>query len=314
MAEVVLVHGIGLEQDAADTLEPEWLAAVAGGVRIAGDASLADRLRHDIAERHMVSMAFYGDLFLSTGAQGGGERPDRWDAATAALAEQLAGEWLAAAAHYAADPRDRANAARELAQSYASASQPQGRTVLRPALNGLARTRWFAPAAMGIAGSLVYRALGQVSRYLTNDTLRDHAQQRVLDVIDSDTRLVIAHSLGTVVAYEALHRQPWPVALVTLGSPLALRTIVYQRLRPQPPHVPACVTSWRNFADRDDLVAARINLQPYFPPAAGRDIQPVDDPSLNNGSSPHDALHYLVKSAVGAAVAAALHQRSAARW
>jgi alpha-beta hydrolase superfamily lysophospholipase len=41
----------------------------------------------------------------------------------------------------------------------------------------------------------------------------------VLELIGPETRLVIAHSLGSVVAYEALHRTERPVTLIILGSP-----------------------------------------------------------------------------------------------
>jgi hypothetical protein len=36
MADIVLVHGIAHELDSADTIEKEWVPALAGGVRTAG--------------------------------------------------------------------------------------------------------------------------------------------------------------------------------------------------------------------------------------------------------------------------------------
>src|SRR6516225_8981118 len=52
------------------------------------------------------------------------------------------------------------------------------------------------------------------------------------------------HSLGSVVAYEATQELEHPLPLlITLGSPLGLNTIVYQRLRPQPPSFPPMATS-----------------------------------------------------------------------
>jgi len=69
MAEIVLVHGIAQEQETADTLEEKWRPALAGGVRVAGHAELADRIwrnrhRDDVID---VRMAAYGDLFLTPG-------------------------------------------------------------------------------------------------------------------------------------------------------------------------------------------------------------------------------------------------------
>jgi hypothetical protein len=71
MAIVVLVHGIAQEQHSADSLEIEWLPAMAGGVRKAGFSEVADRLRRDllVPEGIETRMAFYGHLFL---------RPAHW--------------------------------------------------------------------------------------------------------------------------------------------------------------------------------------------------------------------------------------------
>jgi hypothetical protein len=127
----------------------------------------------------------------------------------------------------------------------------------------------------------------------------------VLDLIEDDTRIVIAHSLGSVVSYECAHRlsQPLPL-LLTLGSPLGLRTIVADRLRP-PPSFPPKVIRWANFADQDDIVAAEPNLRPRFArdlPASSR----FESILVDNGSSPHSPVHYLGKIAVGRAISEAL--------
>jgi hypothetical protein len=134
---------------------------------------------------------------------------------------------------------------------------------------------------VGIAGKTVNRTVAQVSRYLTDESIRETAQNGVLGLIDEQTRVVIGHSLGSVVAFEALHRAHQPVAFITMGSPLGLRTIVYDRLRPQPPHVPACLTSWHNSVDKDDLIAAHLDLAPFFPPAPGLEVAPITAQSLD---------------------------------
>ena len=170
-----------------------------------------------------------------------------------------------------------------------------------------------------MASKFVWRALTQVTRYLADDDIRSFAQQQVLDAIDSDTRIVIGHSLGSVVAYEALHRTSQPTALLTLGSPLGLRTVIYDKLRPRPPHVPPSVTCWDNLVDVDDLVAAHLNLAPYFPSAPGSTVTPRTTATLDNGAKPHEATHYLTKRTTGLIVADALSDRSNAgnaspRW
>lgn len=308
MAVIVLVHGIAQEQYSADSLEASWLPALAGGVRNSGDPETADRLwRHSAAERGglEVRMAHYGDLFLTDGAQGSGV--EAVDESTLELAEEFAVRILVNAAEAADDPRDRAEAARRLAVMDHEGDRVQGaRAVLRPALNGLASLRWFASLGAGIAGTTVWWAISQVARYLTDGVLRREAQNRVLTHIGADTRLVVGHSLGSVVAFEALHRTDHAVSLLTLGSPLGLRNIVYDRLEPRPVTVPKAVTRWDNLVDRDDLVAARLDLTELFPAPPGSAVVPVTPAPVDNGSEPHDAVPYLTKPATGRIVRSAL--------
>ena len=92
----------------------------------------------------------------------------------------------------------------------------------------------------------------------------------------------------------------------TLGSPLGLRTVVHDRLRPDPSQVPPTVTRWDTLVDRDDLVAAHLDLASYFPPATGSTVAPVTAPALDNGAKPHDAQHYLTKKTTGRIITAAV--------
>lgn len=312
MASIVLVHGIGQEQFSADTLEERWLPDLARGVRDSGNNALADRLwRANRPGDLPVRMAFYGDVFLTPGAQGGGSI-DGLDEEALDLANQLAERWLRAAAERADDERDRQEASKQLFAAERGDTGAQGaRAALRPGLQRLSRIRWFAPAGFGVASTFFWRALTQVSRYLTDDTIREYAQQQVLEQIGPETRLVIGHSLGSVVAYEALHRVDHPVALLTLGSPLGLRTVIYDRLRPQPPFVPPALTRWDNLVDRDDLVAAQLDLARDFPASPGSNVKPVTAPPVDNGAKPHEAANYLTKKLTGRIVTAALSPSTA---
>lgn len=305
MAAIVLVHGIAQEQEGADTLESAWLPAMAAGVRKAGNPDLADSLWRSAAPgASTVRMAYYGDLFVDRAAQGG---TNALSPLETAIADELALAWLANASQFASDDRDRATAIQDLAMLDDTFNDSrQGRRHARPAMNALARLRWFAPAAVRVAGTLAYPALRQVSTYLANNDVRERAQARVHAMIGPETRLVVAHSLGTVVAYEALHFSRHPVALVTLGSPLGLRHVVYDRLRPRPPTVPECVTRWQNYFDLDDLIAAHTDLGKYFAPSVGRNAAVHSSVAVENGAHPHDARHYLTKRTVGEAVCSGL--------
>jgi hypothetical protein len=296
-------------------LESDWLPALAGGVANSGNQQLADRIWRAGSHGDIdIRMAYYGTPFLDPGAQGEGD-VDLDTAALPAEAEQLTEElaeaWLQAAAESATDPSDQRQAQKQLKIISGRAGQAQGprATLGRPALNALAQLRWFAPFGMAVASRFVWRALTQVSRYLTDDQIRSYAQDQVLQWIGPDTRLVIGHSLGSVVAYEALHRitdrPPHGLTLMTLGSPLGLKSVVYDRLHPQPPHVPAAVTRWENLAAGDDLVAARLDLKPYFAPAPDSTVTP-ETHIVDTGSKPHDVSHYLTKPTTGRVITESL--------
>ena len=85
----------------------------------------------------------------------------------------------------------------------------------------------------------------EVASYLAADNAPVRAEVRDLvaaTISDRQARIVIAHSLGTVVAYEALHAHPDLEVdlLITLGSPLALPNAIFDRLQPPPAAGPVC--------------------------------------------------------------------------
>lgn len=297
----MLVHGIAQDQKSADTLEAEWLPSLAGGIRTAGHPEIADRLWRGGTPGE-ARMAFYADVFTASDQQGD---DDTLDDTEWAFAELLAAEWLRRAAEDASRSSDQALARRELELLDGLAGEEQGvRAAARPVLNALVRLRPFARFGAAFAERVLVKALRQVTRYLTDDDVRERVQARVSALIGPETEVVIGHSLGSVVAYEAVHRlgRPLPL-LVTLGSPLGLRTIVYERTRPQPAKVPDGLARWVNVADRDDLVAARPDLTALFP---GADGVLESGYTVDNGAKPHEATFYLTKPAVGEAVAKAL--------
>ncbi len=144
------------------------------------------------------------------------------------------------------------------------------------------------------------RLLAQAAAYLQGPDLRAQAQARVEAAVSDDTRVVVAHSLGTLVAYETLCRHPeWGVTdLVTMGCPLA-SDLIHARLEPCPADGVGCwpgsVQTWTNVADPDDP-AARAALGGCF---AGS----VTDRKVDNGHRVHDPEPYLNNPWTGRAVA-----------
>jgi len=153
---------------------------------------------------------------------------------------------------------------------------------------------------MGFAERFINRSLAQVTQYLTNDAIRSAARESVFKLIGPETKVLIGHSLGSVVAYEAAHlmRQPLPL-LLTLGSPLGLQTIICQQLQPQPPGFPPSVRRWVNIADRDDFIAAEPNLEGLFSAGIPVGASFKGDYTVDNGAQPHNSDFYLGKVQVG---------------
>ncbi|GAA3138944.1 hypothetical protein GCM10010466_32590 [Planomonospora alba] len=112
----------------------------------------------------------------------------------------------------------------------------------------------------------------EVAAYLAaGGEARAGAREAVAEVIRRHRpRVVVAHSLGSVVAYETLwaHQDLEVELLVTLGSPLGMRNVVFERLLPAPVNGrgtrPPGVRRWVNIADRHDVAAIPPALRSCF--------------------------------------------------
>jgi hypothetical protein len=241
-----------------------------------------------------LRVAYFGDLFRPPGAMA--PQDPRYDAA------EVAAGWereLLAELYRAAVTQD------------ASLGPPggaldAGHTAVRVMLHQLLRSTTFA----GIAQRALIGNLKQVGRFLHDAQVKDRVLTRVGAAISAETRVMIGHSLGSVVAYEYLCRyRPRSVQLlVTLGSPLGIPNLIFERLSPAPVGGrgwwPGSIASWVNIADRDDIVALRTTLSGLFPPPAG--VAPVQDRPVDNGGRPHAIDRYLNAGPTGEALGAVL--------
>lgn len=169
------------------------------------------------------------------------------------------------------------------------------------ALNSLARSRYLADyLPLEFLGDLK-----QVALYLDDRELRRTILTRVLDRIGPETRVVIGHSLGSVITYEALCEKPAQVtAFITLGSPLGIPNAIFDKLTPAPHtgglgHWPGAVKQWSNVAARGDIVAAQKKLAPVF---GGQ----LEDIAIDSGWDAHSSTRYLNAMQTGRAIGRAL--------
>ena len=135
-------------------------------------------------------------------------------------------------------------------------------------------------------------------------TVRAAAHARARSAITARTRVVVAHSLGSVVAYEVLADLPAPASLdlVTLGSPLGHRPVVGEGLRPALQdglgRWPTIVRHWTNITAVGDPVADGHPVDRVF--------FGVEERRIDNGHRPHDPEPYLCARATGEAIARGL--------
>ena len=147
------------------------------------------------------------------------------------------------------------------------------------------------------------RLLAQAAAYIQQPAVRHEARGRVEAAVEDDTRVVIAHSLGTLVAYEALCAHPeWGVTdFVTIGCPLGA-DVVHPWLDPRPTGGtgawPGAVMRWTNIADAHDPAAACSLI--------GRFSGSVTEYKVDNGHRVHDPEPYLNNRWTGYAVAIGL--------
>ncbi len=274
MAQVVCVHGVGQQREAAETLHAVWAPALCGGVGLAGGQLPGTDVR----------CAFYGDLFRPQGRHlAPGDPLIRAEDLDPFEQDLLAAWWG------------------EAARTDAAVVAPDARTLARApgsvqgALRALSGSRFFA--ALGERALL--GDLRRVRDYFRGPEIRRQARQRVSEAVGDDTRVLVGHSLGSVVAYEALAANPgWPVRmLVTLGSPLGIPNLIFDRLQPAPRPVadagqgprgrwPGPGRAWVNVADQGDVVALVKDLRGAFGPE-------VDGWVVDNGATAHDVKPYL---------------------
>lgn len=279
MGVLVGVHGMAKHQLGRHQLMPAWSLALADGVeRAVGLQVLVPQ----------VSIAYYGDLFL----------PEPELAATKSAVDedvfaQMSGrDWQEITdglTELAGDPGT--VAAEELPD--------KGYTRVPVPVQGLLRAidRRFGAASAILAVGV----LRQVRRYLLAAVDKTAIDARVAEAIGPDCRVLIGHSLGSVVAYEHLrtHLGHQVQLLLTLGSPLALR-MVRDRLALTGMSVPR----WVNVRDRRDPVACAGELRRWWP-------QIAEELVVDNGGDTHAVERYLSRRQTGEVLVAALPQLAA---
>ncbi|MFJ8080119.1 hypothetical protein ACIQ6Y_05750 [Streptomyces sp. NPDC096205] len=284
MAHVVMCHGIGYQYKHRETAFTDWYDALRMSMT---DAALP------VPAPEQVSAVFYGNCYR-------GLKPGK----NVAVAED---EFADIPNFRSGDVRDPFEVA--LLEAFAQGTEEPvsgGKGLVQAALRRLERSERLGRPPEKVVIWLVR----QVRRYLDpDDEVRVCAQQRFERVVTPDTRVVVAHSLGSVVAYEALCAHPeWNIdTFVTLGSPLGLG-VIRDRLQSPADKAWPHVRSWVNIAAEEDPVALVKKLGPLFDERV--DDRPVVNlPRRHPGRyvlGGHSVTRYLTTADLAEAVGAAL--------
>src|SRR5690606_1581501 len=152
----------------------------------------------------------------------------------------------------------------------------------------------------GLHGTLIKKFLIEIYLYLANPDFMQQVHHRIAQQLyGQQPCIVIAHSLGSVIAYNYLVHHPElnVQRFITLGSPLAFRVI--QTHLPQPVVRPAAICGdWINFYSHDDfLTTFPLTEAPFlFEPAI------INHEIRTSPEHPHDIDGYIQHPDVVAAI------------
>jgi hypothetical protein len=146
----------------------------------------------------------------------------------------------------------------------------------------------------------------QLRRYLTDRKYRHELRDRTQACLGPETKVVVGHALGGLIAYETLCAVGDGVAvtLVTLGPSLCGPRVVFDLLEPQPRNNqgewPAAVRHWFNIVAHTDVTAlSRPELTARFGPG-------IEDLTIEPRAVTDSLSTYLLDRSTGLAVATGL--------
>ena len=171
-------------------------------------------------------------------------------------------------------------------------------------LEGFAEGGGLDAISQAASAAAFERTVDLVTILSTRPEVAETSRRRFIEAVGDGARVVVAHSLGTVLSYNTLvaHPELQVDTLVTLGSPLGssmsdsmLPAAGSDGLRPWPPGL----ARWVNVAAVGDRATAGGRLSERFGDR-------VEDRLVDNGHRAHDPEPYLNNPKTGEAVAAAL--------
>jgi hypothetical protein len=161
-------------------------------------------------------------------------------------------------------------------------------------------------------GFYIARRMVDVEQFLRDDEIRGEVRGYVLDALAGRERptIVVAHSLGSVVAYDVLREAPdvFVPGMVTMGSPLSIGHFRRSLARPGENGdclpVPEVLDRWVNVYSELDPLVLGSGIEGYFE-GGGNDTGrgPIDREAENHGYlDAHSPDQYLRSAATSTAI------------
>jgi len=287
---LVLVHGINNENNSAAEVEAIWMSAIS--------AAWQRESLEPLGNLNITTTYYAQELAeLSTRAR---------DAVAAGAAQTVSQVEFDLLQEYATESGI-------TQQEIVAAAEAEGIDVSAVEA-GLPHEAWLIATSRALENILPTRGkylarvfLRQAAIYIERKGVQNRIKKIVRDRMfeDDSPIVVVAHSLGTVIAYELLKEQAASRTEVplfcTLGSPLAVRIVANYVGRglnfPMPP-----IRKWINGAQRDDFVTLGRILQ-----KATIGFDGIENIDTNSGNpDKHDIVAYLGDQSISRAIHAAL--------
>jgi hypothetical protein len=282
---IILIHGMNQQNQTAESLRQRWLRIFKRGLHHCQQDAYYPYLKQHIR------MPFYGDLLsrhhLQNTLNASTLMPQHWPHFPFVHTVPLQPSPQAAHEH-----------------SPEICSNPQ--LNVEDALNSNHKIKWMAALTRDLAlrdfaliinhfpdlhASLLHKFLVETYLYLSNPHFIQAVHARIHQQLHTaKPQMIIAHSLGSVIAYNFMIQHPELniQRFITLGSPLAFRVI--QSHLPQPiQRPPSLAGDWINFYSADDfLTAFPLSESPFkFKPAI------INHEIRTQLEHPHDIGSYL---------------------
>jgi hypothetical protein len=287
--KIVFVHGRSQAGKNKQDLLNEWLQAAISGITDAHLPALP------ILSEANVALPYYGDILFELTQKAGRDAyatlVNRGADTTGLSAEEI--EFTQAIVLELAESEVAKSKGISLENIGHEAGMPVDRAVQNwPAVLAALRLLENVP---GISESVIEFFTRDVWYYLTNKGLRLQIDKVVdADIPDEEPCVIVAHSLGTIVAYNLLmnRKRNNIKGLITIGSPLGIEAI-YDRLPSDTLKrtTPVGLPRWFNALDKKDTVALHKIPPDKYPgdPIVENNRRPI----MNGSENHHGIVEYL---------------------